>query len=413
MNIQSLAQTGTQGVQQQNQVLGAVGATGSLLFNTEQGATPRGSRPSLLSRIGNMLTSLNLSADRVSAQARAQRGTLDQTHDSGRHISSLLTDLAAAPNDVQAQYKAAQNLALLSKESQGDLKNLQGGLNTLDTCVHELAREKLLALRQGALLNDNVRKAVLSQVPLDLCDEAVGVLEQMAKVVNKRLAISLLFGPLWQIGMLQYRRSSDRVVLDEQLTVLSANVDLLDTYFQSLPWFQIDGALAELNPKRLDAAEEALLQLWGRREESERQRIVAFIALDLLRASVGRAVHAQIKHKLEPVQESLAVAVRMRHRSDAVSVLNDLNTVVGTALRVYGWLPEETAEGVRKMVKDGLDLIRDAQSDPNGPLTADSLSRLDDRSRESLRQASNLHSLGLELGIEAAKGAISGRFEDA
>lgn len=137
--------------------------------------------------------------------------------------------------------------------------------------------------------------------------------------------------------------------------------------------------------------------------------IQAFVMLDHLRASLAGTIRAQSLPELRELQAWMAQAVNAQDRLGASKALCILDTVVNRSRGGYGPLPKEMAEDVRMLASSSLDLFRDAEQNPEGPLNAASLRGLDDFTFACLRRASHLHSLGLELDLEAADDAAHAR----
>ena len=137
--------------------------------------------------------------------------------------------------------------------------------------------------------------------------------------------------------------------------------------------------------------------------------IQAFVMLDHLRASLTDRIRAQALPELRQLRAWMAQAVNAQDRLGASKALCILNALVDRSLQVYGPLSEEMAEDVRMLASSSLGLFRDAAQNPEGPLNAASLRGLDDFTFACLRRASHLHSLGLELDLEAADDAAHAR----
>lgn len=137
--------------------------------------------------------------------------------------------------------------------------------------------------------------------------------------------------------------------------------------------------------------------------------VQAFVMLDHLRASLAGRIRAQFLPELRQLHAWLAQAVNAQDRLSAAKALCILNAVVNRSRQAYGPLPEEMAEDVRMLARSSLSLFRDAEQNPQGPLNAASLRGLDDFVFACLRKASHLHSLGLELDLEAADAVARNR----
>lgn len=405
MHIQLLSQPGVRGVREQDQASDSVGVVGNLQFNIGPDATSGGGRSSGFSRLRDLMANLGFFVGHASFQARLQHGVVSLAPDNGRLIGNLLVSLAAAATDSRAQAKLVRELTQLSELSQGDLGNLPKGRHSLFAHIEGLKRASLFALRDGALGRPEARAAVLSQISPDLCDEALGVLAQMTQALNERMAQEFVPAPLSRIIELVSASPLDGKALDQQLNALYAGIDLLDTYFQSLPGDQLVGVLSALSFEGLDAAHEALTRTW-KVEKDAGQQIEAFTILDRLRASVGRQIHAQAQSELTRLYKILAVAIRVQHHVDAIYVLQKLNDLVHKNQLAYGCLPEEMAEAVRKLIKDSLSLFRNHWCDLDDPLRVLDQQQQGASALDCLRyfppHASSLRPFGLDLDLEQA-----------
>lgn len=135
----------------------------------------------------------------------------------------------------------------------------------------------------------------------------------------------------------------------------------------------------------------------------------AFAMQDQLRVSSGSGLHARAQPELGQLRQGLVQARHAQDKLAAARALSELNVLVDRHRQAYGPLPEQMAEEVRKLVNDGVNLFRDAERNPQGPLNVISLKRLDDFTFVCLRQASSLHALGLELDLRAVSAVAHGR----
>lgn len=408
MDIRRSSQNDVPSAQQSDRVSGSVATAGGLQFNINQNATTTGSgsRTSALSRLGGILANLKFAPQRFAAHARAQQGTLDQARDNGRRMGSLLLGLAMPAADVRTLDQTARTLEELGKLSQGDLDTLPGGRETLATHLAGLKLADLLALREGALDRKSAHhRALMGSISHNVCDEAFGLLEQMKKAVDLRLAQELVQAPLSRIIPILSDPQANVTALNEQLKALDAGVGMLGTYLQSLPKDSWTTLLRTLQPARLDAARRALSRL---ADESSSQ---ACATLDHLRVSLGREIYSRTRPELEQLQKKLDRAVQREERLAVSKALHDLSILVDRTRQAYGSVPAEMAEDVRELVKGSESLFRNQSCNPSGPLNGDSFKCVNDPILKYLRQAASLGDYGLKLDMAAADAAALQRVE--
>lgn len=412
MRVQHSDQTNTGGLRRQNLESGSLGTMGNLRFNADHAITLRNSRSGAYSRIGSLLANLTFSVSPAHPPAWSRSASLGEARENSRHIDNLISSLAAPATNARDQTRIVQCLAELSRLSKGDLINLPGGRESLSICLGRLERADLLTLHAGALGRPDAREALLEGLPADLHDEALGVLDQMAKALNQRLAQEVVQEPLSQVVTLLFASPMDGRQLEAPLIRLHTGlvmlgayetddgppaIHMLDIYLQFLPGDLSETLLIALQPERLDAAKQAVSLIV---EDLKKQQALAM--LDSIRACLGREIHARARSGLEQLRGSLVLALHKQDHFVAFNLLRDLNALADKTWQAYGWLPDEMAEEVCALVKGCLTLFRDANSNPKGPLNAASLNKLDDITLAFLRHAWSLHSLGLELDLEAA-----------
>ncbi|MFC4297797.1 hypothetical protein ACFO0J_07055 [Castellaniella hirudinis] len=435
--IQNLGQPGIQNLQRQHLNAGPLGQVGNLRFKAESGATPRASAPNVFQRFGQFMSKLAFYVG-ASPTQRAQQFVLDQARDNSRRVGNLLGNLTASPNDPKARSKIAEGLARLGDLSGGDLSNLPGGKESLKTYLSELGFKDLGALRSGVLGNPEARQAVIDQVdPPRLRAQAGQLLDQIAAALDQALAGQAVQEPLEQVRTLLAGKPVDGQALDTQLTRLSENLamlggDKLDTYLQTLSDADLKALQAVLNPDKLGAAKASLTQIRNpdvqplsleeapdlRHETYDPQLIQSGriqqgeTLLDRISGALDKEIQGRIDQALPDLLSGLETAVQSGDRAAIAKALFSLNQQVDHLNLTYGALPVDTARAVREQVVLAMDALRDPETNPDGPLTRDSLKRLDDDTLGLLRRSGGaLSAFGLKLNREDARAEGLSRVE--
>ena len=98
----------------------------------------------------------------------------------------------------------------------------------------------------------------------------------------------------------------------------------------------------------------------------------------------------------------LEMALGAGNRLAASNALYRLSLAVKDTRQVFGMLPDYMNKALLRQVEQSMDLFRDDQTNPVGPLNGHSLRKLDDGIRANLGGAAEgLRSFGLELRPEA------------
>lgn len=413
MQIQPPDKIDTLAPRRQSMNNGSPGAIGELRFNSGQGCAPRGASPDDFLGLGGLLFSLIYWVESEPEQGRAGHTEVEQMREMRGQMDSLLGNLMTPTDDAPAQSRIAQGLKCLAKRSRGDLSNLPGGWEALSARLGEMEFAELDVLRDGVLGQAAARNAVLEQIPPDLRAWAQGVLEQMISALNPRWAQEAVSVSLSQIAAALSASPVDGRKLEAPMGALHAGlamleaelpqdglpfVSMLDIYLQSLPVERSDALLTGLRPDKLAGGRRILSKI---SDVLERQQALA--VLESLGALLGRKVHTQAKPALLKLEGRLARAVQAEDKLAASHALHKLCKLVDTCRQDCGPLAPEMVEEVRRLVARGLDLIRDPQGNPHGPLNGASLSKVDDFTLKHLREASSsLRPMGLELDRAAA-----------
>ena len=394
--IQHPGQPGLQSLQRHDFEAGPLGHVGNLRFRAAPGATPRTTAPNALQRFGQFMSRLAFYVTASPGQ-RAQQFMLDQARDNSRRIGNLLGNLTAPPGDPQARSRLAQGLARLSDLSGGDLSSLPGGQESLKTYLGELGVDDLVALRSGVLGDPEARQALLDRVdPPRLRAQAARVLDQVVAALDRSVAGQAVQEPLGEIRAVLSRRPVDGAALDAPLARLSANLamlgtGLLDVHLQTLSDAELKALQMVLHPDRLDDT-----LVTGRTPQDQ----------DML-AGIGEALDRTIQARIDQTHPELfaplQTALTQGEPGGIARALFGLNQPVQELTDRYGVLPSGTTAGLRAQTAQGMDALRDVESNPEGPLSRPSLARLDDLSLGLLRRCSELRPFGLKLDGPGAR----------
>ncbi|WP_394065650.1 hypothetical protein [Alcaligenes sp. WGS1538] len=439
MNTAPLGQSNAQSLQPPGPQPGPAHGANNLTFNMESGAEPRGGHAGAASRRGGLLNGLKLLVSYALPPARTQQAAPAQAPTVKRLVRALVGSLAALAQAPEEPFKAVKELARLSELSQGDLIGLPEGWKSLSSSMDELQRASLLALRTKVLGREEALAAVLKQVSPDISDQAAGVLTQIRKALDERFVNVFLREPLEELctllslsSDLSLSLSSNAQVEDERskiaellstlytgLCELCVNEggrrlefqDVLHAHFQTLPESTAQRMLFGLRKTKLMDIH-FMLSRWDTSTPDE-----ALICgksqglLCTLRPWARKEAFVQAQPALRQVGKKLMQAEAAQDRRAGSKVLSDLDLLVNKTKEIAGGLTNEFIEDVRSLTKIGLNLLRDAKTNPAGPLNEHSLQRLDDASLGHLRQALRLHPLGLELDLAAADEITRQRME--
>jgi len=398
---------------QQELAPGCLGIFGNLRYSPAQGGTARARRPGVLAQLHALWTNVKFLVGRVLGRARAQRDSVSSVRENSRRIGNLLGSLTALAGDARARPRIVQALSDLAELSGGDLGMLPGAQESLDAYLDELQHKDILALCGGALGQPHVFEAVLNQVSSDIRPQSAEVLEQVKTALhqvkamrNQQLARKIAQEPMERVAELLSSPSVDRKALAEQLMTLHAGVlklgydkskgppisQTLDFYLQSLPKESLQDMLSALRPERLNIGKELLSNVGMSRDESQ-----AFGWLEYISQSLEREKCRRIQAELQGFNEALNQLGQAEKRLTACKVLCELNDLLEQVEQTGETAPEDLPEQARQVVRNCLSLLRDGQGNPDGPLTEDSLRKLDDAALINLRNLPRLRPLGLEL----------------
>ncbi|CDM23313.1 hypothetical protein BN940_04196 [Castellaniella defragrans 65Phen] len=434
--VRNPVQSPLQNLQRRHLDAGPLGQVGNLRFKAGPGATPRASGPNALQRFGRFLSKVAFYVGAGPAQ-RAQRHVLDQARDNSRRIGNLLGSLTGAPGDPKSCSRIAEGLARLGDLSGGDLSRLPGGKESLETYLGELGVMDLNALRSGVLGDPEARQAVLDRVdPPRLRAQAALLLDQIAVALEQAVAGQAVQEPLAQIRTLLAGRPVDGQALEGRLARLSENLamlggDKLGIHLQALSDQELGVLQSVLHTDRLAGARQALAQIREPDDESPRiedapgrqhetpdpQRVrpgrdsPGETMLDRLSQALDAEIQARVDRALPDPTRELETALAGGETAAIARALSNLSRHVGELGRTYGALPARTARIVREQVTRAMEALRDPDTNPEGPLTRDSLARLDDHALGRLRRSGALAEFGLRLDLDGARSESLSRVE--
>lgn len=388
--IHTLGQPGLQTLQRDQLASGPLGRVGNLSFKAESGATPRAGGPNALQRFGQFLSNVVFRAT-ANPEQRAQQRVLDQARDNSRRVGDLLGHLTAPQGDAKAQQKVALSLARLGERSGGDLSSLPGGAQALTTYLSELAVVDVNALRSGLLGNPEARQTLLASIePPELRAQAESVLTQIADAVNQQAGQRVFSEPLANVERLLDNKVIDGAALEEQLGKLADNAamfggGLLDAYTQSLTDQSLGALYRLLQGAKADTARQALAQI----KDSNAEQVKRSEAmLERLREAVDKAAQMRVEQRLTTGMTTFNAAVAEGNRIAIGDQLIGLATLVSALRQDFGAeLPESGKAILQASMTATMDVLRDKEKNPDGPLTRDSLRQLDDNTLGTFRRA--------------------------
>lgn len=413
--IQNLGQPALQNLERQHLASGPLGRIGNLSFKAAPGATPRASSPNVFQRIGKFLADMAFRITASPAQ-RAQQRALDAVRDNSRRIGDLLGHLTAPSSDVRAQLEVARSVAALSESCGGDLSNLPGGKEALTAYMQDLGIIDLTALKSGTLASDVARSAVLASMePPLLREQAADLLAQIADALDQQLARVAFTEPVATIAKLMGTNPINGQALQDQLTKLADSLAMLgggalDACPGVLSKADLGALGRAMQPAKLDAARQALANVAGMDAE-QIQRSEA--ALDRLSEAMGKEARLRTDSQLPPLLDQLDQAVASGDRAAITRELFRLAAEVDALHLVVGSvLPDDAVERLRDGVSRAVDALRDTGRNPDGPLTRDSLRRVDDNSLGLLLIAgSTLQPFGLKCVKDDARAEAMARVQ--
>ncbi|WP_454005914.1 hypothetical protein [Alcaligenes sp. Marseille-Q7550] len=279
---------------------------------------------------------------------------------------------------------------------EGGLYSLKGAKYCLHTYLEELTEFDLVALTGGALNKEKACDAVLDRVSPRLDDavrkQASRVLKDVAKAVNQQAARHAMHKPLLQIVDLLAADSVNKQDLSAQLLMLSDDRTTQKLYFKTLSTDEFKGLLGVLHSRNLDTVRQALWQTGDYWQANSLLGLVHSLELEFSRRA---------SRSLRTEQVNLTLALGAGDRFAVTDALYRLSRVVEDAYQTWGALPQSELERVQRLVESSVDLLRDRQNNPVGPLNRHSLNKLDDGRRRNLGAAAVvLGSFGLELEPE-------------
>ena len=390
----------------------SLGTVGNLQFNAEQGGTAPAPR------VGGILSEMNqslvdrradMNADLAceASQARAQREALTEARAEVRAnsllIGNLLGSLTAKVDkegrfvDAHDRSRSARALTELNESgAEGGLYSLKGAKYCLHTYLEELTEYDLVALTGGVLSNENACEAVLDGVSTRPDDalrmQASRLLKEVAKAVSQQTARHAMHEPLLRIVDLLAADSVNKQELGAQLSMLSDDRNTQKLYFRTLSTDEFKGLLGTLHSKNLNAVRQALWQTGDYRQANSLIGLVHSLELEFSRRA---------SRSLRNEQVNLTLALGAGSVLAVTDVLCRLSRVVEDTYQTWGALPKSEVERVQRLVESSVDLLRDHQNNPVGPLNGHSLRKLDDGRRKSLGAAAAvLGGFGLELEPE-------------
>ncbi len=401
---------------------GALGTKGNLQFTEQEGGTapaPRAGVPSPETSPSFAERRADLEACVIGegTEPRAQRETLVQARAevraNSRLIGNVLGSLTAKvdgvghfinPDDCSAIAQALNELNV--PPSEVGLYSLKGAKYCLDTYMDELKELDVVALRYGALSNESSCEAVLDMIsPRD--DDAARiqasrVLGEIAEAVDRWVLRRTVHEPLSKVANLLDAHPVDAHKLFGQLVKVSNHHDTLMQYFDSL-------SLDELKSLRsvvLADHSSRVLQAMSRITTlSQNEFLIIEDALAVLRQAELAFEFACAERAIEIIGRDMLGdmndAVGNGRLSDVCALLLQLSVRVSTALAIFERLPNYASVIVERFTTLAMDVLRDQQNNPVGPLNLHSLRQLDGRMRANLSAAAVvLCAFGLELEPE-------------
>ncbi len=298
-------------------------------------------------------------------------------------------------SDAVDDYKIARALTELKLPPEGSLYSLKGAKYCLDTYLDELKEFDLIALRRGVLSNEKARRNILDRISTCAEDElrmqASRVLDDVAQAVNQRLAQPAVYEHLVKLVDLLAADPVDGQGLHALLQLVPDN-RVLDRYFRMLTTDELKALLNALQFQGLSAARRALSQV---ADGSQAQSVFKLNAICI---ASEREFLERAPGGLAYWMNHLKFCLSTGNGSAVCAGLHSLSFAVKGAHQVCEVFPYRTSSTIRQLVEKSMDLLRDRQVNPAGPLTALSLGKLDEDTRAHLDDAEDgLRSFGLAL----------------
>lgn len=411
MNVQTLGLQNVPQWQRQDLAAAPLGTIGNLQVRAGQGGTARASRSGVTALARDSWANLRFRHSGATPEEQRQRAARSEVYENSRRIGNFLGSLTGSWRKEKALFRIKEGLERLSQSVTLDLADLSGGEYILSTYMRELTRADLEAMYDGILSHSNARAAVLRRIPPDLQARADNVLQQIKAVLTQRLIQVLVVAPLWRIHHLMLAQPVSEYELAAQLLALStalartarnesdnghATFTLLDNYFRSLSAEPLRVFSLVFQPQILEPARSALDRI-GNQSGGQQARVM----LDSIRHALGHEINARFARDLTAVRMDLTWAELAGNQLAASEALHDLHRLVDKIKQLYGWLPDQMVGDVRIAVAKSLFLFRNTTDNPHGPLNVASLQSLSNAVLLNLSKASQLHTLGLSLGVNA------------
>lgn len=395
-------------------LLDAPGTVGNLSYAAEEVSTARGrTRGMLVSDLVPSLADRRIDATSHtiadSSRVRARREALLEVCVNSRRIGALLGFLTAEVSrncpdlDTIVYNDIARTLKELNVSSDGSLYSLKGAKYFLDTLLGKFEEFDLSALRRGVLNDKESLREVLDRISICVEDksrmQASRVLDDIAEVVNQRFTRHAVHEPLWRIVDLLNADPVDGQNLHVQLQLIPDDRATLGRYFSMLTTDEFKALLNALQFERLDAAKQALSRVTNSSGEQSLFRLQTICLAsdsDFIDRPPG-----ELKYLIDHLKFCLCMHTQFPSSSSSARVhvaLHSLSFSVKNAWQKYGVFPYRTSNTIRLLVEKSMDVFRDRQNNPTGPLNALSLGKLDEDTRAHLADAEDgLRSFGLAL----------------
>ncbi len=313
-----------------------------------------------------------------------------------------LTATAYEPDPLRQRLnhtRLAEALTALDVPLAGDLYSLKGAKYCLDTYLNELTEPDFIALRFGALSSARFCKDILDLIPTGL-DEASRIqvfraLVNIAEAVDQRVNQFAMRGPMFQLADLLTAEPVDGQNLRKQLLMLPICASTIREHIEILSMDEFKALLGAFQPDGLNAARRALSQFADDRAQP------SLAMLNLVSTELDVQFLRRAPSGLMHYSVGLEMALGAGNRLAASNALYRLSLAVKDTRRVFGMLPDYMNKTLLRQVEQSMDLFRDDQTPPVGPLNGQSLRKLDDGIRANLGGAAEgLRSFGLELKPE-------------
>lgn len=407
----------------------ALGLNGNLQFTVrEDAATPASRVGVLLPEMRRSLTDgeadLNAYSIHDSIVARAQRQRSVEARVTGRLIGGLLGSLTAKVNergdfvnhnDCSRIARALIELSLRSRS--GDLDSLEGVKCCLDTYLEELRGLDLAALTGGVLTNTKARNAVLDRISICPDDalrrKASHALMNIAEAVDRREVRRVVHEPLCKVVDLLASSPVDARELCAQLMKVSDGAQLMNVsedegrlnhYFRSLSADELKNLRSAVMPESLNRVRQILSRMIVHAENEDYIGDQAFAVW----VQVSKSFESEFCVRSYEILMKDEMTMRLNMASfsgdqhEACRLLHELSVGASQILAVFGQLHSHSIVYLQESIERAMDILRDNQNNPAGPLNGHSLRKLDDDMRANLNTAAEvLRNFGLEIEPES------------